>query len=68
MTKLLLGNEHTVDRIVRVVAGLGLLVLAFAGPKTPLGYLGVLPLATGLLGSCPLYAALGLTTRRSPKR
>jgi Protein of unknown function (DUF2892) len=65
MSKLLATNEHTIDRALRVVLGLGLLAIAVVGPKTPLGYLGVVPLATGLLGSCPLYSLLGISTRRS---
>lgn len=64
MSKLLATNENTIDRALRVVVGLGLLALALVGPKTPLGYLGVLPLATGLLGSCPAYSLLGISTRR----
>jgi hypothetical protein len=65
MSKLLATNENTIDRALRVVLGLGLLAIAVIGPKTPLGYLGVVPLATGLLGSCPLYSLLGISTRRS---
>lgn len=64
MTKLVAKNEGRLDRTLRVMFGLALLVVAFVGPKTPLGYLGVVPLATGLLGSCPLYGFLGLSTRR----
>lgn len=64
MSKLLVTNENTIDRALRVVLGLGLLALAVVGPKTPLGYLGLLPLATGLLGSCPAYSLLGISTRR----
>ena len=66
MSKLLTINEHGIDRALRVVLGLGLLAIAVIGPKTPLGYLGVVPLATGLLGSCPLYSLLRISTRRSP--
>lgn len=62
MATLFPTNEHPVERILRVVLGLGLLSLAFAGPRTPWGYLGLVPLATGLLGSCPLYTLLGLST------
>ena len=68
MSKLLATNEHALDRTLRVLLGIGLLGLAFIGPRTPLGYLGVIPLATGLLGSCPLYSLLGISTRRSPRR
>ena len=55
-------NEHPVERVLRVVAGLAVLSLAFVGPKTPWGYLGLVPLVTGLLGSCPLYTLLGIRT------
>ena len=51
---------------MRVVLGLGLLTLTFMGPHTALGYLGLIPLATGLLGSCPLYSLLGFSTCRAP--
>jgi hypothetical protein len=68
MYKLLARNEHTIDRALRVLLGLGLLAIAFVGPKTPLGYLGIVPLVTGLVGTCPLYSALGLSTCRVSKR
>ena len=55
-------NEGTADRVIRVIAGLGLLSLAFMGPQTPWGYIGVVPLATGLLGNCPLYSIIGVNT------
>ena len=62
MDKILPRNEHTVERAVRVVVGIGLLAIAFVGPKTPWGYLGIIPLLTGLLGSCPLYTLCGFST------
>lgn len=55
-------NEGTLDRVLRVTVGLGLLAIAFVGPKTPWGYLGIVPLATGLLGNCPVYSILGINT------
>ena len=62
MSKLFPRNEHDVERILRVVAGVAILSLAFVGPKTAWGYLGVVPLVTGAIGSCPLYTLLGLST------
>jgi hypothetical protein len=56
-------NEHPVDRVLRVVLGLVLLSLVFFGPRTPWGWIGLVPLATGLVGTCPLYALLHLSTR-----
>lgn len=57
-------NEGTIDRAVRVALGLTLLALVFVGPRTLFGYLGLVPLITGLVGYCPLYRALGITTCR----
>jgi hypothetical protein len=55
-------NEGTVDRILRIVVGLGLLSLVFVGPQTPWGWIGVVPLLTGLVGYCPAYSIFGLNT------
>ncbi len=66
MTRLLAKNEHSVERVLRVLLGIGLLTLAFVGPRTALGYLGLVPLATGLLGTCPIYSMLGFSTCRVP--
>jgi Protein of unknown function (DUF2892) len=60
-------NEGTIDRAVRIVLGLGLLSLAFVGPQSPLGYVGLVPLATGLIGFCPLYRLFGFSSCRVPK-
>jgi hypothetical protein len=55
-------NEHSVDRAARVIVGLVLLGLTLSGAIGIWGWLGVVPLATGLIGWCPLYAVLGLST------
>jgi hypothetical protein len=55
-------NEAIWDRMVRIVLGAGLLALVFLGPQTPWGFVGVVPLVTGLVGFCPLYRLLGLST------
>jgi hypothetical protein len=56
-------NEGSVDRIIRVLVGSVLLSLFFFGPHTWLGLLGVVPLLTGIVGFCPLYRVLGVSTR-----
>ena len=61
-------NEGTIDRAIRIILGLGILSLTVLGPKSPWGYLGVVPLATGLIGFCPLYRILGVRTCPVPKR
>lgn len=55
-------NVHKIERIVRVVVGLGLASLAFVGPANPWFLLGLIPVATGILGWCPPYAMLGIST------
>lgn len=55
-------NEGTLDRAARIVLGLVLLSLTVIGPKTMWGLVGLIPLLTGLVGSCPLYTILGLNT------
>lgn len=55
-------NEGMVDRAVRIVLGLALISLVYVGPKTSWGWIGLLPLATGIIGFCGLYALLGITT------
>lgn len=61
-SSLLPKNEHPVERVVRVVAGLGLLSLVFVGPKTMWGLIGIVPILTGAIGSCPLYTLFGFST------
>lgn len=61
-------NEGTVDRTLRVIAGLGILSLTVVGPKTLWGLIGAVPLLTGAIGYCPLYTAIGMNTcARTPK-
>ena len=48
--------------MLRVIVGLGLLALVFVGPQTPWGWIGVVPLLTGLVGFCPAYTLLGIRT------
>lgn len=56
-------NEGTLDRAARLVAGSALLALAFVGPRSPWGFLGLAPLLTGLTGFCPAYTLFGIDTR-----
>jgi hypothetical protein len=57
-------NEGTIDRVLRVIVGLAIISLVFVGPKTPLGWLGVVPLLTGIVGFCPAYTLFGIRTCR----
>jgi len=57
-------NVGTVDKVARIIIGIGLLSLIFVLQDSLrwLGLIGIVPLATGLVGYCPLYALLGLST------
>jgi hypothetical protein len=55
-------NVGGIDRIVRIVAGLGLIGLTLTGNIGVWGWLGVVPLATGAIGWCPPYAIFGFNT------
>lgn len=55
-------NVGTLDRGVRIVAGVALIAATVAGAIGPWGWLGVVPIATGLFRFCPAYLPLGLNT------
>ncbi|MEW9897226.1 DUF2892 domain-containing protein [Chitinivorax sp. PXF-14] len=55
-------NIGNTERVIRVVAGLGILSLVFVGPQSIWGLLGLVPIATGLSGWCPPYAIFGIST------
>ncbi|PIV14292.1 MAG: DUF2892 domain-containing protein [Gallionellales bacterium CG03_land_8_20_14_0_80_55_15] len=56
------SNEGTLDRALRVIAGLALIGLTLSGNIGAWGWIGIVPLLTGALGICPLYSILGLNT------
>jgi hypothetical protein len=64
LDKIFPRNQHPIERAVRVLVGIVLLSLVFVGPKTPWGYIGILPILTGLSGSCLLYTVLGVSTNK----
>lgn len=55
-------NVGGIDRILRIIIGLGVISLVFIGPQTPWGWLGLVPLITGTFSFCPLYPLLGFKT------
>jgi Protein of unknown function (DUF2892) len=57
-------NVGGADRVLRIILGVILIALVFVGPQTPWGWIGLVPLATGLLRTCPLYSLLGITSCR----
>lgn len=57
------GNVGTIDRALRILAGIALLGWASMGGPV-WAWIGLVPLATGLMGFCPLYRLLGICTTR----
>ncbi len=55
-------NEGTVDRALRIIAGIVLIALAATHTIGMWGYIGVVPLLTGILGICPAYSIFGIST------
>ncbi len=60
-------NIGSAERIIRIIAGLVILSLAIAGPKSPWAYLGIVPLVSGIVGWCPPYQLLGFSTCKNCK-
>ena len=58
----MIRNVGTLDRLLRVGAGVALLALSIVGMIGPWGFVGIVPLVTGLVGNCPAYALFGLRT------
>jgi Protein of unknown function (DUF2892) len=56
------NNVGTIDRVLRVLLGLALIALTLSGAIGWWGWLGVVPLLTAAIGSCPLYQLLGFST------
>ena len=59
MSQLNVGN---IDRALRIITGLVLLGLAMFGTIGVWGFIGIVPLVTGVIGLCPLYKLLGFAT------
>lgn len=55
-------NVGQLDKILRIIVGLVLIGLTLAGQIGVWGWIGVLPIATGLMGWCPAYTLIGLKT------
>jgi len=58
------NNVGTIDRLIRIIVGLGMLSLIFwvEGKERFWGFLGLIPLLTGVMGLCPFYALIGFKT------
>ena len=59
---MLKSNVGGIDRILRIVAGILLIALTLMGVIGLWGWIGIVPLATGLFRTCPVYSLLGFST------
>ncbi|MDX8379010.1 MAG: DUF2892 domain-containing protein [Gallionella sp.] len=55
-------NTGSIDRIARIIAGLALIALTVTGTIGVWGWIGVVPLLTGVIGICPAYSIFGMST------
>jgi len=62
MSSFLKVNEHPIERAIRVLVGAGLVAASVTGRLGAWGYIGVVPILTGLMGTCPLYTLIGVST------
>ena len=60
-------NINDPERVIRFIVGAVITSLAFWGPHSPWFLLGLIPMATGFVGTCPLYSALGISTKHEKK-
>ena len=56
-------NVGKIDRVIRVVVGIILVGNVFYALHHPIGWLGVILIVTGIVGTCPLYSIIGINTR-----
>lgn len=61
------ANVGGIDKILRIVVGAGLIGATVAGMLPIWGYIGIIPLATGLMGWCPAYTLFGMNTCATKK-
>ncbi len=60
-------NMGSIDKTLRIIVGLVLILLVFVGPKTPWGWIGLIPLVTGLVNWCPVYLPFKISTVKKSK-
>jgi len=61
------ANVGSIDRVVRIIVGLGLIGATLAGVIGMWGWIGIVPLLTGVFRFCPAYLPFGLNTCKTPK-
>ena len=62
LEKIMAKNVGGIDKTLRIVVGAALVGATIAGMLPVWGYIGIIPLATGLMNWCPAYTLLGMNT------
>lgn len=60
------ANVGSIDRVVRIVVGLGLIGATLAGAIGGWGWIGIVPILTGIFARCPAYVPFGMSTCKKP--
>ena len=68
MNSLIKNNTGKIDRIIRIIVGVLLVGNVFTGIQTPIGWIGLILIVTGIFGICPLYSLLGINTKSLSER
>jgi hypothetical protein len=68
MEVMMIKNMGTVDRTLRIIVGVVLILLVFVGPQTPWGWIGLILLLTGLVSWCPAYFPFKFSTIKKAKK
>ena len=63
VSSLFKNNTGRIDRIIRIIVGVLLVGNVFTGLQTPVGWIGLILIVTGVFGVCPLYSLLGINTK-----
>jgi hypothetical protein len=58
----MIKNVGGIDRTIRIIVGIFLIALVFVGPQTLWGWIGIIPLVTGLIRFCPAYVPFKINT------
>ncbi|WP_432694950.1 YgaP family membrane protein [Marinobacterium sp. YM272] len=59
------ANVGGIDRILRILIGVALIAATLTGALPVWGWIGIIPLATGLFSFCPLYSLIGVCTKKN---
>ena len=63
MDSLFKSNTGKIDRIIRIIVGVLLVGNVFTGLQSPIGWIGLILIVTGIFGTCPVYSLLGINTK-----